>query len=226
MLVNAELNASDAFVAAWLPGTEGAGIADVIFKASDLTIKHDFSGKLSFSWPKRSDQVTLNRYDVDYDPLFSFGFGLNYSDIDALGELDTSGVLDLQTATSFSVPGIMEAEYYSNMSGVQIESTSDVSGGSNVGYLDPGDWVEYRIDVVEEGNYLIEYRLASFGGSDGFVVRLNNENIDLQTVRDTGGWQDWVTQTSQISLAAGQNILRLNAVGGGWNINWIRILDD
>ena len=77
-----------------------------------------------------------------------------------------------------------------------------------------------------EGNYLIEYRLASFGGSDGFVVRLNNENIDLQTVRDTGGWQDWVTQTSQIRLAAGQNILRLNAVGGGWNINWIRILDD
>ncbi|MAH73941.1 MAG: 1,4-beta-D-glucan glucohydrolase [Porticoccaceae bacterium] len=226
MLVNAELNASDAFVAAWLPGTEGGGIADVIFKATDLTTKHDFSGKLSFSWPKRSDQVTLNRYDVDYDPLFSFGFGLNYSDIDALGELDTSGVLDLQTASSFSVPGIIEAEHYSNMSGVQIESTSDVSGGSNVGYLDPGDWVEYRIDVVEEGNYIIEYRLSSFGGSDGFVVRFDNENIDSQTVRDTGGWQDWVTQTSQIRLAAGQNILRLNAVGGGWNINWIRILDD
>ena len=112
------------------------------------------------------------------------------------------------------------------MYGVQVEITSDISGGSNVGYMDPGDWVEYRIDVVEEGNYTVEYRLASFGGSDGFVVRLNNKNIDSQTVTNTGGWQDWVTQTSKIRLVAGQNILRLNAVSGGWNINWIRFVEE
>ena len=226
MWVNAELNASDAFVAAWLPGTEGAGIADVIFKGSDLTPKYDFSGKLSFSWPKRPDQTVLNRYDADYDPLFPFGFGLTYSDIDVLGELVTDGVMDSQASVSFSAPGLIEAENYSNMYGVQVESTSDTLGGSNVGYMDPGDWVEYRIDVVEEGDYTVEYRLASFGGSDGFVVRLNNKNIDSQTVTNTGGWQDWVTQTSKIRLVAGQNVLRLNAVSGGWNINWIRFVEE
>tara|TARA_E500000178_G_scaffold330913_1_gene363248 strand:+ start:7155 stop:10604 length:3450 start_codon:yes stop_codon:yes gene_type:complete len=226
MWVNAELNSSDAFVAAWLPGTEGAGIADVIFKRSDLTTNYDFSGKLSFSWPKRPDQTVLNRYDTVYNPLFPFGFGLTYSDIDMLGELVTDGELDSQATASFSAPGLIEAENYTNMYGVQVEITSDISGGSNVGFMDPGDWVEYRIDVVKEGNYKIEYRLASLGGSDGFVVRLNNQNMDSQTVTDTGGWQDWITQSSQIKLAAGQNVLRLNAVGGGWNINWIRFIEE
>ena len=143
-----------------------------------------------------------------------------------LGELVTDGVMDSQASVSFSAPGLIEAENYSDMYGVQVESTSDTLGGSNVGYMDPGDWVEYRIDVIEEGDYTVEYRLASFGGSDGFVVRLNNKNVDSQTVTNTGGWQDWVTQTSKIRLVAGQNVLRLNAVSGGWNINWIRFVEE
>ena len=46
MWVNSELNASDAFVAAWLPGTEGGGVADVLLKAADGSVNHDFKGKL------------------------------------------------------------------------------------------------------------------------------------------------------------------------------------
>ncbi|MDG1447061.1 MAG: glycoside hydrolase family 3 N-terminal domain-containing protein, partial [Porticoccaceae bacterium] len=80
--VNAELNASNAFVAAWLPGTEGAGIADVIFKTSAGATHHDFSGKLSFSWPNSADQLAVNRNDSTYDPLFAYGFGLTYQDTD------------------------------------------------------------------------------------------------------------------------------------------------
>ena len=51
--VNAELNASDAFVVAWLPGTEGQGVADVIFAKEDGTTRHDFKGKLPFSMTVR-----------------------------------------------------------------------------------------------------------------------------------------------------------------------------
>ena len=58
--VNPELNASDAFVVAWLPGTEGVGVADVLFANGDGAIRHDFKGRLSFSWPKSVDQVVLN----------------------------------------------------------------------------------------------------------------------------------------------------------------------
>ncbi|MCU4674053.1 glycoside hydrolase family 3 C-terminal domain-containing protein [Catenovulum sp. 2E275] len=78
--VNQELNQSDAFVAAWLPGSEGQGIADVILSKKDGSIDYDFSGKLSFSWPKFDDQFVLNVKDDDYDPLFAYGFGLTYQD--------------------------------------------------------------------------------------------------------------------------------------------------
>jgi beta-glucosidase len=76
--VNAEINASNAFVAAFLPGSEGGGVADLLFRKPDGKIAYDFSGKLSFSWPKRPDQYVLNRRDAGYDPLFPFGYGLSY----------------------------------------------------------------------------------------------------------------------------------------------------
>jgi beta-glucosidase len=71
LVTNQELAASSAFVAAWLPGSEGQGVADVLFSEAN------FSGKLSFSWPKNSDK-TPNVGDLDYDPLFPYGFGLRY----------------------------------------------------------------------------------------------------------------------------------------------------
>jgi beta-glucosidase len=80
MWVNPELNASDAFVAAFLPGSEGGGIADVLFRDAAGQVRNDFKGKLSYSWPKRADQTPLNRGDANYDPLFAYGYGLTYAD--------------------------------------------------------------------------------------------------------------------------------------------------
>ncbi|MBL4828076.1 MAG: exo 1,3/1,4-beta-D-glucan glucohydrolase [Spongiibacteraceae bacterium] len=76
--VNPELNASDAFVAAWLPGTQGGGIADLIIGNSKGSPRYDFNGQLSFSWPKTPTQERLNRHHSGYDPLFAYGYGLNY----------------------------------------------------------------------------------------------------------------------------------------------------
>ncbi|KAL4583229.1 hypothetical protein LXL04_007796 [Taraxacum kok-saghyz] len=60
----------DAVVAAWLPGTEGQGVADVLFG------DHEFTGKLSRTWFRTVDQLPMNVGDSHYDPLFPFGFGL------------------------------------------------------------------------------------------------------------------------------------------------------
>lgn len=87
--MNREINASNAFVAAWLPGSEGAGIADVLLRGADGQPQHDFKGKLSFSWPRRADQYVNNVGMEGYDPLFAFGHGLTYADagnLDALPE--------------------------------------------------------------------------------------------------------------------------------------------
>lgn len=78
MWVNPEINASDAFVAAFLPGGEGGGVADILFRGADGSVRHDFHGRLSFSWPKRAGQTPLNRGDANYDPLFTYGYGLRY----------------------------------------------------------------------------------------------------------------------------------------------------
>ncbi|WP_019516184.1 glycoside hydrolase family 3 protein [Sphingomonas sp. Mn802worker] len=86
--VNPELNASDAFVAAWLPGTEGGGVADLLVAGRDGKPKADFHGTLSFSWPKRLDQYVLNRRDPNYDPLFAFGYGLSYAKGGQVPQLD------------------------------------------------------------------------------------------------------------------------------------------
>ncbi|WP_082541670.1 MULTISPECIES: glycoside hydrolase family 3 N-terminal domain-containing protein [unclassified Rhizobacter] len=77
--VNKELNRSDAFVAAWLPGTEGKGVADVLFRKADGSVNFDFQGRLSFSWPKEACQTVLNRGDATYAPLFAYGYGLGYA---------------------------------------------------------------------------------------------------------------------------------------------------
>ena len=89
MFVNPELNRSDAFVASWLPGTEAAGIADVLFTDSQGNIAFDMTGKLSFSWPggainpdNASSPVAAN--------LFERGYGLSYYDTTQLPQLTES----------------------------------------------------------------------------------------------------------------------------------------
>ncbi len=72
MIVNDVLNGVDGFMAAWLPGTEGQGVADVLFGDYKPT------GKLSYSWPKSMAQLPLNIHSANYDPLFKVGYGLKY----------------------------------------------------------------------------------------------------------------------------------------------------
>lgn len=84
MWVNRELNLSDAFMVVWQPGTEGAGVADVIFTGINGELNHPVKGRLSFSWPKRPDQGPLNWGDENYEPLFAYGFGLAYGELDLL----------------------------------------------------------------------------------------------------------------------------------------------
>lgn len=72
MIVTDTIAKVDAFVAAWLPGTEGQGVADVLFG------DYKPSGKLSFTWPRSIDQVPINVGDQPYAPLFAFGYGLTY----------------------------------------------------------------------------------------------------------------------------------------------------
>ena len=74
LIINDQLQVADAWVAAWLPGTEGQGIADVLFGDYRPT------GKLPFTWPRSMDQLPFNFSQMatgDTAPLFPFGYGIH-----------------------------------------------------------------------------------------------------------------------------------------------------
>ena len=72
LIITDELEKWAGLIAAWLPGSEGKGVTDVIFGDYNPT------GRLSVSWPRSMEQIPINFGDSDYDPLFEYGFGLSY----------------------------------------------------------------------------------------------------------------------------------------------------
>ncbi|RST32172.1 glycoside hydrolase family 3 protein [Sphingomonas ginkgonis] len=105
LYLNPQINAADAFVAAWLPGSEGGGVADVLLAKPGGAPAHDFRGRLSFSWPKRPDQTPLNKGQAGYDPQFAFGYGLSYAQSARVGTLPEPMV-----AAETAAPGVFLRE--------------------------------------------------------------------------------------------------------------------
>jgi beta-glucosidase len=98
------MNLSDSFVSAWLPGTEGKGVADVLFKGGP-----GFRGTLSFSWPKSVCQANVNVGDKDYAPLFKVGYGLKYGSHAKVGKLDARYAAGgCGVTTSYPVHGLAD----------------------------------------------------------------------------------------------------------------------
>jgi len=152
-------------------------------------------------------------------------------------------------AAGASVPGTIEAEdfdegangvaYRDNGTGnsggqyratdVDIELTSDSSGGYDVGWAFAGEWLKYTVDVAAAGTYDISFRVASGGPGGTFHLEVNGANkTGAVSVPNTGGWQTWKTVTKTgVALAAGPQVWRLvmdtngstTAVG---NFNYLR----
>ena len=97
---NPEINVSDAFVAAWLPGSEGGGVADLLFQTDP---SFDFTGRLSFSWPKLATPGLLNPHHEGYDPLFPLGYGLSFGDAGEVAVLDEDPGLDENAVADRSI---------------------------------------------------------------------------------------------------------------------------
>lgn len=126
----------------------------------------------------------------------------------------------LTTSVSVTVEsfGIVEAENYINMSGIQVEDCTE--GGKNVGWIDPGDWMEYVVNVPSTGTYKLNYRVSvnnSTGGSVDFIV--DGVSKKITSLPSTGGWQNWKTISDTVTLSEGEHTVRLQVVQGGWNIN-------
>jgi beta-glucosidase len=222
LIVQSYLGDWKAFVAAWLPGTEGQGVAQVLFG------DYNFSGKLPHTWPQTVSQIPISSGDGK-TPLFALGAGLTYSGSATptpSGPTPTPGPTATPTPTPTPankvLPGKIEAENYNAMSGVQTETTSDTGGGLNVGWIELNDWMDYNVNVQTAGAYRIDYRVASPNATGKVDFRVNSTTLATTTIPNTGGWQAWTTVSANVTLSAGAQTIRLFASGGGWNINWFQ----
>lgn len=129
------------------------------------------------------------------------------------------------TPAPISIPGKIEAEAFSNMSGIQTETTTDVGGGSNVGYIEANDWMEYDINVTKTANYDFSFRSASLSSGGSLSVEIDGvKTTEPIALTITGSWQTWAnTIQKTIPLTKGIHKMRLLAVDGGFNLNYTEV---
>lgn len=121
---NKEINASDAFVVAWLPGSEGQGVADLLLADTEGKARYDFQGKLSFSWPKYDQQFVLNKGDANYDPLFAYGYGLTYADQKELGQFSEQVAAATATGSDDGLQPLFLRNLTAGMAWVLVDSST------------------------------------------------------------------------------------------------------
>jgi endoglucanase len=118
----------------------------------------------------------------------------------------------------------IEAESYNQKSTAPRSETCS-EGGLDMGWIGNGDWFTYPVTIPSAGNYVVNYRVASAGS--GGRIQLDKDagatKLGYIDVPGTGGWQNWTTVSQTVSLPSGTYNLGLNAVVGGFNINWIEI---
>jgi len=121
-----------------------------------------------------------------------------------------------------AVPGIIEAENYSQMQGILLEKTQDVTGFANVAYIDKDDWLEYNIEVKNSESYKLDFRVASNAVASADIL-LDGMKQVTQTFSNSGGYQFWTTFTNNIYLTAGKHTFRIKANTSGFNLNFIQL---
>jgi len=229
----------------WLEFTTGGGNvsptanagADVTITlpASSVTLNgsgSDMDGTITaYSWSKVSGPAsgTFSSTSVP-NPTVSnltqgtYVFRLTVTDNGgATGTDDVTVTVNPSPSGYITLPAKIEAEHYTAMNGVLTESTSDAGGGQNLGWIDNGDWMDYNVNVPTAGTWTIKFRLAAGSTGAQFQVRKSDGTV-LSTINvpGTGGWQNWQTVATTVSLSAGNQTIRLySTTWNGWNINWL-----
>jgi alpha-L-arabinofuranosidase len=147
--------------------------------------------------------------------------------------------LSASAGPTHALPAIIQAEdfreggYWDSTSGnngglyrttdVDVQTCQDAGGGFNVGWIAPGEWLEYTIVVGRAGYYDLSARVASRYSGKSFSILWNGTDVTgIVSVPNTGGWQNWETVTRRnIYLPAGTHTARVVARTNAFNLNWL-----
>ncbi|XOV77666.1 MAG: LamG-like jellyroll fold domain-containing protein [Aestuariibacter sp.] len=153
---------------------------------------------------------------------------------------------DVSYSPLISVPGRVETEdyadggqgvgYHDDSSGnngggyrnddVDIQTTTDIGGGYNVGWIRSGEWLVHNLSVAQSGLYEVSLRVAASGTANHSLhLELDGADISGPVIfSGTGGWQNWTNVTGiQIQLDAGIHQIRTVIDSGGFNLNYMEI---
>ena len=215
--------------------------------ASDFETSHNFdvsvdgqSTTVNFGstggWQAWSDalggnlQLTAGTHELRLD-MGSSGFNLNYIDLVTPENIRIEAE-DYQDDYYTSDQTFYDTDY-ENIGGgyrnrpVDIEPTSDIGGGFNVGWIEAGEWLTYSVDIPYDGNYQVVGRVASdVDTSHSLDVSLDGQLTTL-SFGDTGGWQSWTDAIGDdLYLTAGTHELRLDMGSSGFNVNYIDLISE
>ena len=214
MWTNPEINASDAFVAAWLPGTEGGGVADVLIGDAAGKPRTDFNGKLSFSWPKDARGEPLNVGQPGYDPQFAYGYGLTYAQGGRVGVLsEESGVVgEIGSVDRYFVDG----RYVAPWALMLADAGGQNKPGSVQAATSPRDAVSVRPvdDLAQESG-----QQFAFSGAGAGSAKIWGTPIDVS--RQANGemalsfrYRVDAAPASSVALSVGQGRVDMSAILG------------
>ncbi|MFM7024140.1 MAG: glycosyl hydrolase family 18 protein [Flavobacteriales bacterium] len=129
----------------------------------------------------------------------------------------------IMACVATNIPGTLQSENFCQMSGVQVEDASDTEAGKDVGYIEVGDWMSYKIFVPAAGEYAVQYRVASNSAGKSLQLEALGGGALYGTIAipNTGGWQNWQTITHTVQLPAGALDVAIATSTGGFNINWM-----
>ncbi len=148
------------------------------------------------------------------------------------------------SGTAFSIPGSFDAAgydvfeggvgngiAYQDMSVINegdfrlneyVDAQRTTAEGDVVGWIAPGEWLEYTVDVQQAGNYTLDFRYASGNTAGGGPLKLESDGLEVKTnisIGTTGNWNVWATKTvNNIPLKSGKQVLRLFFENGEFNI--------
>ena len=180
------------------------------YASSETQLWHDDFGK-TIGAPR--GKATVNGY------VYTRTFANAIVTVDLLNR--TSSIVWGPTTPIIHEAGLIQAEEYNDMNGIQTVTTTDTGGGLNVGFINTGDWMEYEVDVPFSGTYDLDYRVASLNGGGSVQFQVDGVTQETTSIAATGGWQNWETLSTTVSLSAGLQTIRLYVESGGWNINWL-----
>jgi uncharacterized protein YegP (UPF0339 family) len=200
-------------------------------KISPVTVTSENDLQFEYNASKTVKTVSLSRPMIDVAGT-KYGSSVNlqpYTSVVLLKDPNpeqttTTTVPVIPAATvALAIPGTVQAEDYSAYN--NLESTamrvSTADGGTKMGYNDPGDWYDYSVNVASAGNYTVDFRVANGQTIAGQFQLLKGTSV-LSTidVAPTGGWDNFVTISKSVTLAAGTQTLRILTVVAKLDYNW------